>query len=119
MQVDKTTLADLSIFHADEEQSVFHHLNFTLTNGGREYLRQLLGKPLESLPEILDTQNTLRQLMVIADQWPTTTVTNGTVMVIEKFFDTPVSSVSSYPNAVNSAVYKIVNAPDYSLIRYS
>ncbi len=119
MQVDKTTLADLSIFHADEEQSIFHHLNFTLTNGGREYLRQLLGRPLDSLGEILDTQNTLRQLMVISDKWPTTTVTNGTVMVIEKFFDTPVSSISSYPNAVNSIVYKIINAPDYSLIRYS
>jgi DNA mismatch repair ATPase MutS len=36
MQVDKTTLADLSIFHAEEEQSVFHHLNYTQTNGGRE-----------------------------------------------------------------------------------
>ena len=28
MQVDKTTLADLSIFHSEEEQSVFHHLNY-------------------------------------------------------------------------------------------
>src|SRR5471030_1386568 len=119
MQVDKTTLADLSIFHADEEKSVFHHLNFTLTNGGREYLRKILGKPLETLPEIWDTQNTLMQLMAVSDQWPTTTVTNGTVMVIEKFFETGVSSFSAYPNIVNSAYYKIMNAADYSLLRYS
>ena len=40
MLADKTTQADLSIFHPDMEQSVFHHLNFTQTNAGREYLRE-------------------------------------------------------------------------------
>ena len=39
MQVDKTTLSDLNIFHREEELSLFHHLNYTQTNDGREYLR--------------------------------------------------------------------------------
>ncbi|MES2004421.1 MAG: DNA mismatch repair protein MutS [Bacteroidota bacterium] len=118
MQVDKTTLADLSIFHSEEEQSVFHHLNHTQTNGGREYLRYLLAHPLNSLDEILDTQQTIRQLMLVAQEWPIT-VTNGTIMVIERYYDTQVNEFPQHPNRVNSLFYKLINGPDYSLIRYT
>ena len=118
MQVDKTTLADLSIFHSEEDQSVFHHLNFTQTNGGREYLRIFLGNPLNSISEIRDTQNTIQQLMAVSDQW-TTTVTNGTIMVLEKFYETQVNNFSPYPTLFGSYWYKIFNGPDFSLIRYT
>ncbi len=118
MQVDKTTLADLSIFHSEEEQSVFHHLNLTHTNGGREYLRYLLGHPLTSLEEILDTQQTIQRLMQVAEHWPIT-VTNGTIMVLERFYDTQVNEFPHHPNQINSLYYKIINKPDYSLIRYT
>ena len=46
MQADKTTLNDLSIFQHEEEQSVCHHLNFTKTVGGKDWLRLLLSRPL-------------------------------------------------------------------------
>jgi DNA mismatch repair ATPase MutS len=118
MQVDKTTLADLSIFHNDEEQSVFHHLNFTHTNGGRDYLRVFLANPLDSIAEIQDTQHTIRQLMAAQEQWPVT-VSNGTVMVLEKFFDSQLNSFSHNPNVFESYTYKILSKSDYSLIRYS
>ncbi|MES2330843.1 MAG: DNA mismatch repair protein MutS [Bacteroidota bacterium] len=118
MQVDKTTLADLSIFHSEEEQSVFYHLNHTQTNGGREYLRYLLGNPLDTLDQILDTQLTLQQLMEVSKEWPIT-VTNGTIMVIERFYETQINHFSQHPNAVNSQFYKILNNPDYSLLRYT
>ncbi len=120
MQVDKTTLADLSIFHSEEEQSVFHHLNHTQTNGGREYLRYLLGNPLHSVEEILDTQQTIRQFITIAeaDQWPIT-VSNGTIMVMERFYETQVNNFPTHPNTVNSLFYKLLNGPDYSLLRYT
>ena len=80
MQVDKTTLQDLSIIHADEEQSVFYHLNNTQTNGGREYLRYILSKPLDTLAAITDTQLLIKQLIAIEQEWPVT-ITNGTIMV--------------------------------------
>ncbi len=118
MQVDKTTLADLSIFHSEEEQSVFHHIDHTQTNGGREYLRYLLNHPLDTLDEILDTQQTLKQLMAIAKDWPTT-VTNGTIMVMERFYESQVDNFTQHPNKVNSTFYKIMNSHDYSLIRYT
>ena len=118
MQVDKTTLADLSIFHSEEEQSVFHHLNATQTNGGREYLRQLLGNPLNAVTNILDTQQTIRQLMDVSEQWPVI-VTNGTIMMIEKFYESQINSFSQQPNIFDSFVYKFINKYDFSLIRYS
>ncbi len=118
MQVDKTTLADLSIFHNEEEQSVFHHLNFTHTNGGREYLRQVLGNPLDSIKDILDTQQTIQQLMELEEKWPIT-VTNGSIMMIERFYDSPVTGFSSQMNIVNALIYKVSNKHDFLLIRYS
>lgn len=118
MQVDKTTLADLSIFHHEEEQSVFHHLNHTQTNGGREYLRYLLAHPLETLEEILDTQHTIRELMGVFQQWPIT-VTNGTIMVMERFYESQLSNFSQHPNALNSEYYRLLYNHDYSLLRYT
>ncbi len=118
MQVDKVTLADLSIFHSEEEQSVFHHLNFSQTNGGREYLRHLLGHPLGSVEAVLDTQQTIRCLMEIAHQWPMY-LTNGTVMMIEKFYDSQVNKFSRYPNRVEALFYRVLSGPDFSLVRYS
>jgi DNA mismatch repair protein MutS len=118
MQVDKTTLADLSIFHSEEEQSVFYHLNYTQTNDGREYLRYLLANPLHSVADILDTQQTIQQLMNVDKEWPVT-VSNGTIMVMERFYETQINSFPAHPNAVNSRFYKFMNAPDYSLLRYT
>lgn len=60
MQVDKVTLQDLSVFHSEEFQSVFHHINLTLTNGGREYLRYLLAHPLDTVKAIEQTQLTIQ-----------------------------------------------------------
>jgi DNA mismatch repair protein MutS len=118
MQVDKTTLADLSIFHSEEEQSVFHHLNFTQTNGGREQLRFLLNHPFQSIAAIQDTQQTIRCLMEVADNWPAY-ITNGTVMMIEKFYDSQVSHAPAKPNKIEAMLYKMLNPHDFSLMRYS
>jgi DNA mismatch repair protein MutS len=118
MQVDKTTLADLSIFHNEEEQSVFHHLNFTHTNGGREYLRQILANPLDSLKDILDNQQTIRVLMEVENKWPLT-VTNGAIMMIERFYESPVTGFAQQINLFNALLYKFINKHDFLLIRYS
>lgn len=118
MQIDKTTLADLSIFHTEEEQSLFHHLNYSQTNGGREYLRYLLNHPLDSLEAILDTQQTLRCLIEASDEWPVT-VTNGTVMMIAKFYESQINRFSGTANRADAFLYKLLNPHDFSLIKYS
>lgn len=118
MHVDNTTLQDLSIFHHDEEQSVFHHLNFTHTNGGRELLRSILSSPLDSIDAIKDVQCIIRHLIAAESQWPAT-ITNGTFMVIERYYETQFQYYPNHPNITSSLVYKLLYSPDYSLTRYS
>ena len=118
MQVDKTTLQDISIFHSDETQSVFYWLNKTSTNGGREYLRNILSNPLDNIAAIEDVQQTIQHLMKVHHQLPET-ITNGTIMVIESFFETATDAYPTHPNAWNSLVYKVLSAPDFSITKYS
>ncbi len=118
MQVDKVTQNDLDIFHTDEEQSVFHHLNLTLTNGGRQHLRYLLNNPLTSINAIHNTQTTIQHLQKIIDQWPVSP-TNGTIMVMEKFYESSIDSYPKIPDALNSFWYQFFHQSDYSLTLFT
>jgi DNA mismatch repair ATPase MutS len=118
MLVDKTTLSDLSIFESEEELSVFHHLNNTHTNLGRDYLWHILNHPLPNVLAIHDTQNLIKHIQSIAVKWPKH-ITNGTIMVIEKFYDTPINLYPKKKNEIESFFYKIFNKLDYSLSKYS
>ena len=118
MQADKTTVHDLSIFHREEEESVFHHLNFATTIGGKDWFRHLLANPYSDIDKINETQQTLRLILQNQDKWPTM-VTNGTVMVVGKFYDSSVEDIPRDPNPVTALYYRIVHSPDYSLIKFS
>ncbi len=118
MQADKTTVNDLSIFHNEEEQSVFHHLDFTTTIGGKEWLRYLLANPYSDLEKIQETQQTLQLIIKNEEQWPAI-ITNGTVMVVQKFYDSSIDAIPNDPNLINSLYYKIIKSQDFSLIKFS
>lgn len=118
MQIDKTTLADLSIFHSEEELSVVHFLDHTQTSGGREYLYDMVSKPLATVEAIHNNQQIIRELMQVADRWPAS-ITNGTVMVIARFYESQINKYPTQPNTINSFTYKLFNAPDFSLTRYT
>jgi len=81
-------------------------------------LRYLLSHPLDSLEAIQDTQRTIQCLMEVAEDWPAY-VTNGTVMMIEKFYDSQINRFSGRPNTVDALLYRILNPHDFSLVRYS
>ena len=117
MQADKTTINDLSIFNAEEEQSVFNKLNFTTTAGGREWLRILLSRPLDDLKKIEEAQQTIQSLLALLPQLPQN-ISNGTIMVVERFYDTAIDTIPS-ANAANGITYKVFHAADFSLTRYS
>lgn len=118
MIADKTTLTDISIFHPDIEQSVFHHLNFTQTNTGKEYLRALLSEPLRSIEAIENTQQTIQLLGEVSHQWPAS-ISNGTLMVLEKFYETPIDNLPNTQGLLFGWYYRIVSATDFSLTRYT
>ena len=119
MHADKTTLTDLSIFSPEEEHSLFHYINFTTTAGGREWLFHFLNSPLDSIDTITQTQRTIEKIGNVVPKWPTTFITNGTIMVVEKFYDTPITELPRHANPLNSFFYRVFNTADFSLVRYS
>jgi DNA mismatch repair protein MutS len=118
MQIDNTTFNDLSIFHKEEESSIFHKLNFTQTIGGKDWLARFFSEPLGELKKIKEVQQILHCIAENEMRWPQS-ITNGTVMVIEKFYESPVDTIPDNPNVINALSYKVLHAPDYSLVRYT
>jgi DNA mismatch repair ATPase MutS len=118
MQIDKTSFNDISIFHPEEEFSIFHKLNFTRTVGGREWLRKFFSEPHDDINKIVGTQKIIRTFMEHVRDWPTG-ITNGTVLVIDKFMDYALDSISESPASFNNMLYKWLHSEDYSMIKYS
>jgi DNA mismatch repair protein MutS len=118
MEIDKTTFNDISVFHQEEEFSIFHKLNFTRTTGGKEWLRRFFTEPHHDLKRILGTQKILGAITNHLDEWPTG-ISNGTIMVIEKFMDYNLDPVPENPGTISSQVYKWLHGADYSMVKYS
>ncbi|TAD85408.1 MAG: DNA mismatch repair protein MutS [Bacteroidetes bacterium] len=118
MLVDKTTLSDLAIFHAEEEQSIFNLFNHTVTNEGRYWLKHLLAHPHGNLQAILDTQATIRVIAERHAQWPTA-ISNGTIMVIEKIYESQIDALPKRATLFDTWNYKLLHSVDYSLVMYT
>jgi len=118
METDKTTLNDLSIFQHEEEFSIFHKLNFTRTTGGRERLKYIFNNSLRDIQSIENVQQTIKLILEKEDQWPLA-ISNGSIMVIQKFYETTIDQIPSHPSASSAYLYKIFHAPDFSLVKYS
>jgi DNA mismatch repair protein MutS len=118
MDIDKTTFNDLNIFHQEEASSIFDKLNFTRTRGGRDWLARFFSEPFNDIRRITDTQDILKRIQEKAADWPSV-VNNGTVMVIEKFYESVIDSIPDSANNLNAYSYRILHAPDFSLLRYS
>lgn len=118
MQIDKITFNDIAIFHPEEEFSIFHKLNFTKTVGGKAWLRHFFHEPHHDISRIKGTQHIIKTLIDHLDEWPTE-ISNGTLMVMEKFLDYPIDPAPENPNPVNSFLYRWLHLADYSMIKYS
>ena len=118
MQIDKDTLNDLSIFNSDESVSIFNYLNQTSTVGGKEILKYLVGNPLGSVEKIKDAQVVIKALANTLPNWPTS-ITNGTIMVVAKYYETQLDLYPQHPTYFNSTWYSIFHAPDYALTKYT
>ena len=118
MEIDKTSYEDLSIFSHDEESSIFHRVNFTRTRGGRDRLLQYFTQPFSSRKPILETQKIITLVLENFSEWPSS-ISNGTIMVMEKFYETAIDEIPDSHNFLNAVTYKLFHGPDYSLTRYS
>ena len=118
MHLDATTYNDISVFHQEEEFSIFHKLNFTRTVYGKEWLRNFFSNPHHDLKKITGTQQIIRTLSEHINDWPSE-ISNGTLLVIEKYLDYNVDPIPDDPNSFNTWTYKTLHVEDYRMIKYS
>lgn len=119
MLVDKITLKDIGLFDTDESEGLISHLNFCKSNGGKEQLDQYLAHPLNTIDSIEKRQNAIAIFISEIGFINEMKITNGTTLVIEKFFGTafkPIPTQISYPGAY---WYQYINGADYALLKYS
>ncbi len=65
-----------------------------------------------------DVQKTLQLILEKKDQWPLS-ISNGSVMMIHKFYESNIDQIPARPTSSSAYLYKIFHAPDYSLVKYS
>ena len=118
MEIDNITYEDLSLFSRHEEYSIFHKLDFTRTKAGRDVLLEMFGSPLAQLEDINATQRILGLMLERLDQWPAS-ISNGTIMVMEKFYETPIDDIPQAMNLPAALSYKFFHSADYAMVRYS
>ena len=118
MELDNTTYNDLSLFQSEEEYSIFHKINFTSTVEGKAWLLKYFTSPFSDLKQITETQHILKTILNKLDHWPNT-ISNGTVMVMEKFYDSNIDTMPDSANYVNALNYKLFHSADFSLVKYS
>ncbi len=118
METDKTTLADLVIFDREDEFSVFNKINFTTTSRGKEQLRKNLVNTIRDPAAIRNVQQTILMLKNKKQYWPSV-ISNGTVMVVERFYEANIDPIPSKPSAFSAFTYKLLHGHDFSLVKYS
>ena len=79
MQIDKITYNDISVFSQDEEFSIFHHLNFTRTSVGKDWLKYFFSEPYSDIQQILGTQKVIKAFQRNINGMPLD-ITNGTIL---------------------------------------
>ena len=67
---------------------------------------------------IQETQDLLKLMLQNQDKWPSG-ITNGTIMVLDKFYQSQIDKIPFPTNAANALLYKLIHGPDYAIIRYS
>jgi DNA mismatch repair protein MutS len=119
MQVDKITLQDIGLFDNGENIGLASHLNFCKTNGGKAYLDSYFHTPLGSLTLIEQRQSALKSFIENMEQVDAMKISNGTCLIIEKFFETSFKTIPYQISYTGAYWYQFWNKADYSLLKYS
>jgi DNA mismatch repair protein MutS len=119
MQVDKTTLQDIGLFDNEESIGLITHLNYCKTNGGSELFEKYLSQPLSNQNAILVRQQALAIYIQQLQFWESMKITNGTTLVIDKFFETSFENIPVQISLPGAYWFRFLNKSDFSLIKYS
>ncbi len=120
MHNDKTTLRDLSIFSAAGED-VSALIDKTATAAGREALRAYIRNPPDTYERLIAMQDVVRWWSANSAKW-TTAISNGTVVLLEKFFDAA-DAIAAPPTGISlvlgAFIQKLLNRNQYTFIQFS
>lgn len=117
MLTDQTTLQDLSI-NGKGANEVFEKLSLTITAKGKNQLQHDFNTALPTAEKIKEVQEAIIFIGQYLNNWDKH-ISNGTLMVIERFLDTAVNPLPSRPNEYTAISYKLFSASDFSLTKYS
>jgi DNA mismatch repair ATPase MutS len=118
LYLDDTTLTDLSIFEANDGNSIFKRFNSTRTQGGERCLKQYFSSPFNDLNTIQAVQSLLRTFIEHSDRWPTD-IGNGTVVFMDKFLKYRFSPFKSNIHFLDRITYMVINREDYRVLRFN
>ncbi|MFN5008542.1 MAG: MutS-related protein [Bacteroidota bacterium] len=118
MFIDKTTLSDLSVFSPQDNASLFYLIDYTATAEGKSELMHMLHHPLTQKKHIVAVQEILNLIAKNIDQWPSE-ITNGTLLVIEKFYDDQPDPIPENISNLQAVFYKWLHPRDYALMLFS
>lgn len=86
MRNDKTTFKDLSVFPVEGNKGIVSLIDYTITNDGRDILKDYVSKPPETFEELKGMQEAIRFWAQHQELWPAV-ITNGTMVMLDKFFE--------------------------------
>jgi DNA mismatch repair ATPase MutS len=119
MRTDKTTLQDLSVF--GPEGGVFHLLDHTLSAAGRATLRRMVESPPQSFEALVRVQEVVRWWQAHPQFW-TGFISNGTVVMLERFFeaaDSVAAPPSGFLGQLAPAIQKLFNRNEFTFVKFS
>jgi DNA mismatch repair ATPase MutS len=119
MQVDKITLQDIGLFDNEESKGLITHLNYCKTNGGIVLFEKYLSQPLSNHKEILNRQQALAIYIQHLPFGESMKITNGTTLVIDKFFETSFNNIPVQISVLGAYWFRFSNKSDFSLLKYS
>lgn len=119
MQIDATTLKDLSIFNG--EANVFDLINQTTSSIGGDKLKAAIKRPPATFDELMEVQLAVKYWMKHQSQWDSA-ISNGTLIMLREFFEASDGlhyKPSSWMFAVDAAIQRLFNKNAYSLLQFS
>jgi DNA mismatch repair ATPase MutS len=118
LYLDDTTLMDLSIFEANDGNSIFIRFNATRTQGGERYLQQYFATPFNDFKTIQAVQSLIATFAIHVESWPTE-IGNGTVFMMEKFLKYRFSHFNANIHFLDRLIYMVTERDDYSMMKFS
>ncbi len=121
MQIDFITLTDLSIFSKNQTEDVFSLIDKTTTSIGRKALRKMFVTPPTKCSDLRETQKVVQFFTRHLNDWPTI-ISNGTVLMLEKFFDSaePATTGNVGVAVISSDfIQRIFNRREFFLTKFS